>query len=331
MPFASSSQCSVVEFLRRCQSSTGGFGGGPGQIPHLAPTYAAVLTLCEIGTREAYDAIDRVSLQRFLYSLHQEDGSFVMHEDGEVDIRGVYCAAVVAQLTNISSSELFLNSGQWIASCQTYEGGFSAVPGTEAHGGYTFCGYAAAILLQKQHLVDHQAVLKWASRRQMTVEGGFQGRTNKLVDSCYSFWVGGVFPLVYLCLKQLEDSGLPEDCWHFDQLSLQKYVLYCCQRAFGGLVDKPGKSRDYYHTCYGLSGVSIAQHCPTGQIQNLCEDEESLLKPTHPIFNITVDQAEDALKHFKSLSTLTLTTTAVPTETVPSYAATVHTPMTDAM
>ena len=26
--------------------------------------------------------------------------------------------------------------------------------------------------------------------------GGFRGRTNKLVDGCYSWWVGGCFPLV---------------------------------------------------------------------------------------------------------------------------------------
>lgn len=32
--------------------------------------------------------------------------------------------------------------------------------------------------------------------RQMECEGGFQGRTNKLVDGCYSFWVGGLFPLL---------------------------------------------------------------------------------------------------------------------------------------
>src|SRR5690349_5211926 len=28
----------------------------------------------------------------------------------------------------------------------------------------------------------------------MTFAGGFQGRTNKLVDSCYSFWMGAIFP-----------------------------------------------------------------------------------------------------------------------------------------
>jgi protein farnesyltransferase subunit beta len=29
--------------------------------------------------------------------------------------------------------------------------------------------------------------------RQMPVEGGFQGRANKLVDGCYSFWLGRYF------------------------------------------------------------------------------------------------------------------------------------------
>jgi len=49
----------VIDFLSRCQAPTGGFGGGPGQLPHLAPTYASVMALCSIGTEEAFNAIDR--------------------------------------------------------------------------------------------------------------------------------------------------------------------------------------------------------------------------------------------------------------------------------
>ena len=26
------------------------------------------------------------------------------------------------------------------------------------------------------------------------------------------------------------------------------------------MIDKPGKGRDYYHTCYALSGLSVAQY-----------------------------------------------------------------------
>jgi protein farnesyltransferase subunit beta len=35
------------------------------------------------------------------------------------------------------------------------------------------------------------------------VEGGFNGRTNKLVDGCYSFWQGGAFPLMALSVGAL--------------------------------------------------------------------------------------------------------------------------------
>ena len=37
-----------------------------------------------------------------------------MHEGGEVDIRGAYCAASVAQLTQIFSPEMFKNTAEWI-------------------------------------------------------------------------------------------------------------------------------------------------------------------------------------------------------------------------
>ena len=59
-----------------------------------------------------------------------------------------------------------------VYSCQTYEGGFSAVPGCEAHGGYAFCGFAAALLLNKQHLCDtHQLLVSvytcWMHQQQV--------------------------------------------------------------------------------------------------------------------------------------------------------------------
>lgn len=45
-------------YIFRCRNKHGGFGGGPGQIPHLAPTYAAVNSLCIIGTEESLEAIN---------------------------------------------------------------------------------------------------------------------------------------------------------------------------------------------------------------------------------------------------------------------------------
>ena len=42
-----------------------------------------------------------------------------------------------------------------------------AVPGTEAHGGYAFCGFAALILLKQHKLCD--------IRRLLVREGGNEG------------------------------------------------------------------------------------------------------------------------------------------------------------
>jgi protein farnesyltransferase subunit beta len=52
----------MIIMIYRCQSPKGGFGGGPGQYPHLAPTYAAVNALCILGSLEAFSVIDRYVL-----------------------------------------------------------------------------------------------------------------------------------------------------------------------------------------------------------------------------------------------------------------------------
>lgn len=103
----------------------------------------------------------------------------------------------------------------------------------------------------------------------MRLEGGFQGRTNKLVDACYSFWQGGAFLFLhnilfresklkviftqdYLFMENnqvillfvklfLDKAVVNADKWLFNQEALQEYILMCCQLASGGLIDKPGK------------------------------------------------------------------------------------------
>uniref|UniRef100_A0A3Q1H9Y2 Protein farnesyltransferase subunit beta n=1 Tax=Acanthochromis polyacanthus TaxID=80966 RepID=A0A3Q1H9Y2_9TELE len=333
----------VCQFLAHCQSPTGGFAGGPGQHAHLAPTYAAVNALCIIGTEEAYNIIDREKLLDFLWSVKQPDGSFVMHVGGEVDVRSAYCAASVASLTNILTPKLFEDTTNWILRCQNWEGGLSGVPGLEAHGGYTFCGTAALVILGKEHMLDLKALLakdrstehslsgvwchcpphgdtqhmspagaemficgsakRWVVSRQMRFEGGFQGRCNKLVDGCYSFWQAGLLPLLHRALFKEGESELSRQRWMFEQQALQEYILLCCQNPTGGLLDKPGKSRDFYHTCYCLSGLSIAQHFGNMDLHHemILGREENRLAPTHPVYNICPEKVAQALQHFHQL------------------------------
>lgn len=203
----------VIEFIKQCEHPDGGYGGGPGQIAHLATTFAAVNALITIHSDEALESIDRASLIRFLHKMKQSDGSFTMHEDGEIDSRATYCALAVLRCLNIQDPILLQNVADWILTCQTYEGGFGSVPDSEAHGGYTFCCVASLCLLNQLQRANLPSLLRWLTNKQMTNEGGFCGRSNKLVDSCYSYWQGSVFPLLHPFLK---DSS---QCFSFTSTS----------------------------------------------------------------------------------------------------------------
>lgn len=55
---------------------------------------------------------------------------------------------------------------------QTYEGGLGGEPGNEAHGGYTFCGLAALMLVKQAHNLDLPALLHFVVRCQVSCAPG---------------------------------------------------------------------------------------------------------------------------------------------------------------
>lgn len=304
----------VIEFMNECAHERGGYGGGPGQIAHLANTYAAVNALITLGSEDALESIDRSQILRFFHRMKQPEGCFIMHDDGECDSRATYCAISVLRCLNIQDPILLDKCGDWIVSCQSYDGGFGSLPGAESHGGYTFCCVASLCLLNELHRIDIDALARWLTNRQLSEEGGFNGRPNKLVDSCYSFWQGAIFPLIHEALKkQLPEELIPTlqrtrsktnlnsqllDEWMFDSERIQRYILGSCQSDGGMLKDKPGVEPDFYHTCYSLAGLSISQHHPDDLIKSIESEEANLIKPTHPIFNVTPENLRICAEHF---------------------------------
>jgi protein farnesyltransferase subunit beta len=146
--------------------------------------------------------------------------------------RGTYCLLVVATLLDIITPELIHNVDKFIAACQTYEGGFacSSFPfadggraaQAEAHGGYTSCALNSYFLLSTMiptgtttslgsfpAAIDVDAALRWSVMQQgEAIEaGGFRGRSNKLVDGCYSWWVGGGVPVVEALAARAKGDG----------------------------------------------------------------------------------------------------------------------------
>ena len=90
-----------------------------------------------------------------------------------------------------------------------------------------------------------------------------------------------------------------------DPVKLQRYILLCAQ-VFpdGGLRDKPGKGRDYYHTCYALSGLSASQHPDCTAPATVAGSPANLLPRTHPALNCRPEKVSRMLDHFSGLPDL---------------------------
>lgn len=293
---------SVASFLGKCQDPSGGFGGGPSQLPHLAPTYAAVAALMVAGREVAYQTADREKTYNFLMRMKTSQGGFMMHEEGETDMRGTYCAVAVASMLNILTDELIEGVPEYVSGCQSFEGGIAGEAGLEAHGGYSYCGLAALCIIGKADALDLDALLHWVCGKQMALEGGFAGRANKLVDSCYAFWLGATFPLLYEAFHQQQRpdcaATLPGSHLWFAPRPLQTYVLLACQHNGGGLRDKPGKSADFYHTCYALSGVASTQHGLGGE-KCIVGDAANELGRIDVFYNVLLEKSQRRVAFFE--------------------------------
>lgn len=102
----------------------------------------------------------------------------------------------------------------------------------------------------KFRYLDVPRLISWLSSRQYAPEGGFSGRTNKLVDGCYSHWVGACWPLIEACIEgssslapvlEKDDSPGPNSRDLYDREGLIRYILSCGQdqTSRGGMRDKP--------------------------------------------------------------------------------------------
>jgi protein farnesyltransferase subunit beta len=148
-------------------------------------------------------------------------------------------------------------------------------------------------MLQRVDILDTSAILEWVVKRQ-TFMGGFNGRTNKLVDGCYSFWQGGSVVLLEMYFASQSETQSYTDV--FDKAKLRDYLLNAGQSIRGGMRDKPEKNVDFYHTCYCLSGLALIEY----NYSTIPFRKTGLLpiQPTHPIHNIPPDSLHAILSHF---------------------------------
>eukprot|EP00003_Mantamonas_plastica_P028739 TRINITY_DN6657_c0_g1_i4.p1 TRINITY_DN6657_c0_g1~~TRINITY_DN6657_c0_g1_i4.p1 ORF type:complete len:268 (+),score=43.44 TRINITY_DN6657_c0_g1_i4:254-1057(+) len=209
---------------------------------HITMTYAALVTLRTLG--DDLSRVHREGVLASLKALQQEDGSFSPVIGGsESDMRFLFCACAVSFLLDDWSGVDQDLATQYILASQTYEGAIAQGPSQEAHGGSTYCGLAALKLMNRlDELPNQDLLLRWLVNRQVT---GFQGRINKIPDTCYSWWIGGSLAV----LDQLQLVDIPR---------LQGYSLRA-QFVVGGLKKWPDPEMhpDILHSYLSICGFAL--------------------------------------------------------------------------
>ncbi|KJE91609.1 geranylgeranyltransferase beta subunit [Capsaspora owczarzaki ATCC 30864] len=193
---------------------------------HLAMSFTALSVLAVLG--DDFSRVNRQAIVQSMRALQSDSGEFFATADkNESDVRFLYCACVVSHLIKDWSGVNKATAVAYIKSRQTYDGSFAAAPGLEGHAGYTFLCVASLYLMDQLDevytKVEQDRIIRWCIMRQQT---GFTGRPGKLVDSCYSFWVGGT-------LKILGAYDL------VDRTCLRGFLLSTQSTTTGGLAKSP--------------------------------------------------------------------------------------------
>jgi geranylgeranyl transferase type-2 subunit beta len=230
----------LTNFVISCQNEDGGYGGNVHHDSHLLYTLSAVQVLVILGCVENVN-IDKVA--KFISTLQQPDGSFTGDHWGEVDTRfsfaAISCLALIKRLDSIDLK----NAVSFIIKCRNFDGAFGVLPGAESHAGQTFCCVGALVIANAIDLIDRDQLGWWLAERQVK-DGGLNGRPEKLADVCYSWWV----------LSSL--TAIDRLSW-IDGNALRSWILTCQDEEDGGIADKPGNVHDVYHTCFGVTGLSL--------------------------------------------------------------------------
>ncbi|OAY38642.1 geranylgeranyl transferase type-1 subunit beta [Manihot esculenta] len=223
-------------------------------LSHLASTYCALAILKIVGYN--LSNVDSKSLLTSMRNLQQPDGSLLpIHIGAETDLRFIYCAAAICFMLEDWSGMDKEKAKEYIIKCQSYDGGFGMVPGSESHGGGTYCAVASLRLMgfmeddllstsRASSIINLPLLLEWCLQRQ-AADGGFQGRPNKPSDTCYAFWVGAVSRILG-GYKLIDGKALRE-------------FLITCQSKYGGFGKFPGEWPDLYHSYYGYTAFSILE------------------------------------------------------------------------
>uniref|UniRef100_A0A8D8PUR5 Geranylgeranyl transferase type-1 subunit beta n=1 Tax=Cacopsylla melanoneura TaxID=428564 RepID=A0A8D8PUR5_9HEMI len=242
------------------------------RVSNIALTYSALCTLLILG-----DDLSRVNKKAVLHgvkALQEKSGSFKCTlADGDCDMRFVFCACAICFILNDWSGMDRACTIAFIMASLGFDGAFGQGPYLESHGGSTYCALASLTLMDRMDVMTTKQIdrlKRWLINRQRT---SFQGRPNKPVDTCYTFWIGS-------SLAMLDSVD-----W-VDEHRMVQAVLDTQHRTGGfSKWHRNDTVADIMHTYLGIAGLSL--------FKSLSFD----LSPVYPALNIT----QSAYVHLKLL------------------------------
>lgn len=250
-----------MDFVFSCLHENGGFGAAPGHDPHMLYTVSAVQILATI---DAFDELEKrvphgkMKVATFIAGLQQPNGTFAGDAWGETDTRFLYAGLNALSLLNMLPTQrpdqaplIDLTAAiDHIKACQNFDGGFGVAPGAESHSGQVFtCLGALTVAGELDSYLGEEGKDRlgaWLSERQLP-SGGLNGRPEKLVDVCYSWWV-------------MTSMAMIDRIHWIDKTKLTEFILQCQDPEHGGLADRPGDMVDVFHTVFGVAGLSLLKY-----------------------------------------------------------------------
>jgi geranylgeranyl transferase type-1 subunit beta len=108
-----------------------------------------------------------------------------------------------------------------------------------------------------------EELIHWCLNKQI---GGFQGRANKIPDTCYSFWIGINSFVLFIsliskfCLSFLTKKGatlMMLGAFHLVDFNRLRSFCLSCQQKMGGFGKWPDVFPDVLHTYMSFCGLSF--------------------------------------------------------------------------
>jgi len=203
--------------------------------------FTALSLLLMLGV--VFSRVDKKGIINSLPSLTTPAGGLCCVAGGsESDMRYVYCACCVSYMLKDWSGINKERLCKFILECQSYDFAIAQEPGAEGHAGSTYCAIASLELMGMLDMLPNKdKLICWLAQRQTM---GFNGRPNKIPDTCYSFWVGAT-------LKILGAYDDVVNCSHTRSFTMT------CQQKIGGFSKWPDIHPDVLHTYFSICGLAF--------------------------------------------------------------------------